>query len=50
MFSQAFVKNSVGGVHGEGACVAGKTATAEYGMHPIGIHSCHPCDILKNPK
>ena len=28
------------GVHGRGACVAGKTATAADGMHPTGMHSC----------
>ena len=38
----------VGGVHGrgacmaggKGACMAGETATAADGMHPIGMHSC----------
>ena len=36
----------VGGMHGRrvhawwGACMAGQTATAAYGMHPNGMHSC----------
>ena len=25
---------------GGGACMAGQTATAAYGMHPTGMHSC----------
>ena len=29
-----------GGVHGRGACVAGKTAIAAGGMHPTGMNSC----------
>ena len=29
------------GVHGSrGACMAGQTATAAYGTHPTGMHSC----------
>ena len=41
MFSQACVKNSVGGggMHGRGECVTGKMATAADGTHPTGMHS-----------
>ena len=28
-----------GSMHGGGACMAGETATAAYGMHPTGMHS-----------
>ena len=28
------------GVHGGGTCMAGQTATATYGTHPTGMHSC----------
>ena len=42
MFSQACVKNSV---HRGGGGVAGETATAADGTHPIGMHSC--CELFK---
>ena len=29
-----------GDMHGRGACVVGKMATAANGMHPTGMHSC----------
>ena len=29
-----------GGMHGRGACVAGKMAIAAGGTHPTGMHSC----------
>ena len=31
---------SRGGMHGRGACVAGKTAIEAGGTHPTGMHSC----------
>ena len=30
-----------GGHASQGACMAGKTATAADGMHPTGMHSCY---------
>ena len=32
---------AVGVCGGEGACVAGETATAVDGTHPTGMHSCY---------
>ena len=29
-----------GACMGRGACMAGQTATAAYGTHPTGMHSC----------
>ena len=31
----------LGGMHGQGACVAGETATAADSTHPTGMHSCY---------
>ena len=30
-----------GGIHGEGACMAGETKTEAGGMQPTGNHSCY---------
>ena len=35
-----------GGVHGRGACVAGKTAIAARSTHHTGMHSCFVIESL----
>ena len=37
-----------GGIHGEGGCVAGETATEADGTHPTGMHSS--CQIETDGK